>query len=150
MFNQDLKYRGISWVFFPLFLCGITAFFIHAGLGKAEWGFSVLINLSFLALNGLFSILWFALKGINPKAILKEYIGIGDLLFFVILGLGVPFFLFIPFQLISLFLATGLGLSVFKKTSVPLAGLQALLAGICIGVHQLGIIDLMNLRAFVL
>jgi phosphoglycerol transferase MdoB-like AlkP superfamily enzyme len=95
--------------------------------GMRQWGLSIVVNLAFLAGNMLLTVVWFALKKIHPTELLSTYIGVGDLLLFSILAIALPYSLFIPFHILSLLAGALLGASVFKHTTVPLAGIQALL-----------------------
>ncbi len=133
MLIQDLKYRAISWVLFPVFFAIIL---MWSWQNVFFWFQSVLINLSFISLNLLLMIIWFSLKKVNPKQLLKEYVGVGDLLLFLVLALSLPYYVFLPFQIASLIIGMVLGVLLFKNRTVPLAGIQASLLVLMFGATQ--------------
>ena len=125
---QDFKSREISvWLLVVLIL--------FPTLNNENWGIEyvkdVLLSMSFLSVQVLLTILYFKVKGVDVKELLQKYIGMGDLLFFVVIA-----FYFSPFNYV-LFLNVSLLFSLIayygyrllvKNTSVfiPLAGLQAM------------------------
>lgn len=76
------------------------------------------------------------LKKVNPKQLLKEYVGVGDLLLFLVLALSLPYYVFLPFQIASLIIGMVLGVLLFKNRTVPLAGIQASLLVLMFGATQ--------------
>jgi Flp pilus assembly protein protease CpaA len=143
MLIQDLRDRAISWYLFPLLLIPILLWYWE---GYNAWTQSILVNLSFLLLNLLLSLLWFRLKGISIKHLLNGYIGLGDLLLFAVLACSMPFYIFVPFQVFSLFASTLIGLSFFKKSSVPLAGFQVGFLAILILFQLINVFPLNHLK----
>ncbi len=125
IFYQDMRYRGVSWFLFPaalLLLLGIS--FTERSLG-VFWNES-LLNLSFLGIQMLLLTVWFHFKKVSLRELWKNYIGLGDLLFFLVAALALPFPVFPLFMVFSLVLSVVLALVVFRGKTVPLAGLQSL------------------------
>lgn len=126
---QDIKYRAISWVVLPVIV------FLFAYRQGSMLGVNVLlsntgINFSFVVLQyGLLS-LYFSIKNKHLVNIIDQYIGLGDVLFFVVLC-----FAFSPVNYIAFYFGTTiftliavLAYNVFSKKSsaqIPLAGIQS-------------------------
>jgi uncharacterized membrane protein len=79
------------------------------------------IGLNFAALLGF--VFW---KRIGLKSFFHQYMGLGDILFFIILAIAMPFPAFPLFFVFSLIFALVSGFLFFRNSSVPLAGLQSL------------------------
>ncbi len=131
---QDFRFRAVSWFLFPLglvalVLWGSTAISWHAIIR------SQVLNLSFLLFQITLLFAVFRVKGVNPSTVLKKYLGSGDLLFFLVLALGLPTDIFLIFFIISLILSLIAGLIFFKKGTIPLAGIQSGLLCIVIALH---------------
>jgi len=136
---QDLRYRSVSWILFPVlaalsFIVGIEA------LPITEILVYIGFNLTFVALNIaiLYGYLFLRYKVTISEAF-ASYIGIGDLLFWVAL---VPLFSTINFIYLYLFsivvsVVVILIVRIFpvsrKDVTVPLAGLQALFYSAILG-----------------
>lgn len=128
---QDFKMREVSWFLFPLSLCLLLLtknpfpdidFFTH----------SMIPNLLFSVLQLAILVLFFAIKGISFKELLSKYIGLGDLLFFLVLALSLPFPFYPIFMVISLMISAFAGLLIFKGKTIPLAGIQSLVLIFCL------------------
>jgi hypothetical protein len=132
IFLQDLKERAVNWYFFPLLL--VFAILYKKGSTNMEILLeNICFNVLFLFIQlGMLS-LYFSLKKREWTNITREYLGVGDILFLLVIA---PLFtpvLYILFYVISLFLivlATVLIKMIkdFQKT-IPLAGLQSLMLG---------------------
>lgn len=139
---QDFKSREISvWLLVILVLFPI----LNNENWSLKYGKDVLLGISFLSVQVLLTILYFKVKGVDVKELLQKYIGMGDLLFFIVIA-----FYFSPFNYV-LFLNVSLLFSLMayysyklmvKNTSIfiPLAGLQA----ICLSIVLLFPISLQN------
>ncbi len=127
---QDFKYRGVSWYLFVIALILLMGqFFLSTG-EIFDYRYFItgrLLNLFFIVFNVLIVSLVLIPKNLSFKRLLNDYLGMGDILFFVFLALALPFPLFILFFLLSTLISLLMGISVFKRSTIPLAGLQALL-----------------------
>ena len=127
---QDFKYRGISWYLFVIALILLMGqIFLSTG-EIFDYRYFItgrLLNLFFIVFNVLIVSLVLIPKNLSFKRLLNDYLGMGDILFFVFLALALPFPLFILFFLLSTLISLLMGISVFKRSTIPLAGLQALL-----------------------
>lgn len=125
IFYQDLRYRGVSWYLFPLALMLILFSSPRSFNLKLLWN-DWLLNLGFLFVQLLLLGVYFVYRKIPPGQLFKEYIGLGDILFFLLLALVLPFPVFPVFMVLSLVITLMIAVIVFRKSTVPLAGLQAL------------------------
>lgn len=123
---QDFRERAISWWLIPLLL--ITCFGIQQyTLGYNLW-FGVFVNSFFLLAQLLGLSLYFSIKHRKFVNITKEYLGIGDILFFIPLC-----FLFSPLHFIVFFISSFIFIllgyflwRVFQPIeTIPLAGALA-------------------------
>lgn len=124
---QDFKYRKISWVLLPL----LFIFFIFKGfstLSYSELSIYFFVNFSFIVLQFAALTIYFSVKNKKLTNIINQYIGIGDLLFFVVLCAAFSPVNFIFFYCTSLFVSLAVSL-VFYLISrkaiaqIPLAGI---------------------------
>ncbi|MCR9155544.1 MAG: hypothetical protein NXI09_15675 [Bacteroidetes bacterium] len=141
IFWQDLQFRAVSWPLFPLTLCLLLIYRNQALPWNSiisSWSY----NLGFLAVNVLLLFLIFKLKGVSPLGLLQHKMGIGDFLFFFVLALILPFPAFPFFYILTTLIALLSGLIVFRRTTVPLAGLQALCLAILLLINEGGIINI--------
>ena len=137
---QDFKSRAISWFLIPLLFIG----FIGYALLKMEiielltyFG----INLTLVLTNLLVVTLVISIKEKKFANILTNYLGLGDVLFFLVLTVVFSPFNFLAFYLGSILLTAivygGIMLiSKQKKMLIPLAGAMSLLLIISIIVEQ--------------
>ena len=137
---QDFKSRAISWFLIPLLFIG----FIGYALPKMEiielltyFG----INLTLVLTNLLVVTLVISIKEKKFANILTNYLGLGDVLFFLVLTVVFSPFNFLAFYLGSILLTAivygGIMLiSKQKKMLIPLAGAMSLLLIISIIVEQ--------------
>ncbi|MCB0401213.1 MAG: hypothetical protein KDD41_03960 [Flavobacteriales bacterium] len=130
---QDFKHRAISWFLIPLLLLS----FLIPGmqkLGFHEFATYTGINLGLLIVNMLGVAAFIALKEKKPVNIIDTYIGLGDLLFFVVLTTAFSPLNFLAFYIGSITLCClayiVLRLAVKQTTPYfPLAGAMSLLLG---------------------
>ena len=120
-----VRYRGVSWYLFPL---GLVLLLISTWSGREPGVFwlDMVLNTGFLAFQLALLTVYFAWKRVSFRQLWNEYMGIGDVLFFLMLAIVLPFPFFPVFMIASLLLSTLLGIIVFRRSTVPLAGLQAL------------------------
>ena len=136
IFYQDLRYRGVSWYLFPVGLIFLWASTSEELSSLSYWSGRAL-NLGFLVFQLALLSVYFAWKKISFRQFWKEYMGLGDVLFFILLALVLPFPFFPLFMVGSLILSLLLAVVAFRGTTVPLAGLQALLLAVVLAVQPL-------------
>lgn len=128
---QDFKSRAISWILLPL-LIGLL---FYKGLAimelKSVFYFG-LFNLSFVIVHLLILTIYMSVKNRRITNIIDTYIGLGDILLFVVLCFAFSPFNFIFFFVISI-LITIISVLVYKLITkneykeIPLAGAQSML-----------------------
>lgn len=126
---QDLKYRAVSWLLFPV-TCICLFILEHPWENWLQFSENLVFNLGFIFLNLGLLLLFFKIKKVTIKGMLNQFIGIGDILFFLILAIILPFPTFPIFFISSLILSLALALIAFRNKTTPLAGLQALFLAI--------------------
>lgn len=130
VFYQDLKYRGVSWYLFP----ALALLMLWKGLMEFSapvYLQSVGINLGLMLLQlGLFYLV--SLRFLKAGSKFTELLGPGDLLFFVIMAMGIGYELFPILFTASLILSLLVSFLFFKGKTIPLAGLQAVFLAVCI------------------
>lgn len=107
------------------------------------------LNMGFLALQLAFLGIYFTIKKVSFRDFFKQYMGLGDILFFIVLAVGLGFPLFPVFLILSLIFSLILGAMFFKKSTVPLAGIQALLLLVFIVFKELEVFSL-PFKSFIL
>lgn len=124
---QDFKQREISWVLIPLIF---LAFFFKATTSVTISNLitNSLFNLAFIAIQLVILTAYISIKNKKMINILHQHIGLGDLLFFIVLCLAFSPANFIVFYILSL-IATLAGciiyIKIFSKKmmdEIPLAG----------------------------
>lgn len=126
---QDFKYRAVYWFIFPLLMFVLL---IKFALNSPFQTFHhLLTNLFVLLIQLVLLSIWMYFRGKTSGTLKKCYIGLGDVLFFIILAMNFAPIAFIAFQLLSLSL-TLITVLLLKATGrrvdqIPLAGCQSLL-----------------------
>lgn len=123
---QDFKYRAISW-WLLVILAVLPLIESLDVIHFQQMGINGLFLLVQLSLTGFY----FKIKGVGFKKLVKEYIGVGDLLFFIVLVIyfsPMNFIVFFNLSLVFSLLFYGIYNAVSKSENIliPLAGLQAL------------------------
>ncbi|MFN3402674.1 MAG: hypothetical protein ACK40G_01175 [Cytophagaceae bacterium] len=130
MFIQDIKFRAITWYLFPALMIMFSLYSINQS-GIRDMMFNTSVNLGFLLLQLVLLTIYFSIKNKRFIWITNDYLGIGDILFFVCIAFLFSPMNFIFFYLISLVVIVlgYLFMVLFRKSvsTVPLAGLQAIL-----------------------
>ena len=126
---QDIKNRSVSvWVFIYL---TITGGYLHLKTQFLQlFLLNLLINMMVLLVVILIVLLY---SKMALKKHLKEVIGLGDILFFIVLAISFPTVSFLVLFSLSLIFSLVLFLALKSKMidkTVPLAGFQALFLGI--------------------
>lgn len=127
---QDLKQREISWLLIPiLFGCFWAKGFLLISSGELIR--NSLLNICFIVLQLLVLTVYISLKNKKIINVINSYLGLGDVLFFVVICVAFSSVNFILFYVISLFFTLGgfiiYNLFVTKTTKeIPLAGAMAM------------------------
>lgn len=127
---QDFKYRAVSWVvFLALFLLVFITALQQNPIGYVAEQF--VFNSVFILVQLVLLSIYFSIKNQKATNIINTYLGLGDILFFLILAAFFPFLNFVFVYVLSLFaIATAyLFYRIIKKnaaTQIPLAGGMAL------------------------
>lgn len=146
MVFQDFRYRGITWYLFPL-LAILLVFSARGNFSLFDAG----LNLGFVILLVLLLTCYFSLRNGRLLNILAGFLGFGDILLLVCIGVYLPVLVFVLFyagSLLLILVGTGTYLK-FRSAAgytVPLAGLQALLLIPVIGIIWAGHIQLARLN----
>jgi hypothetical protein len=141
IFYQDLKYKAVTWLLFPI----VAMVFLGYNLYSNNFNYVLLnssLNVGFIAIQLLLLSLYFSIKSKKIVNIAQQNLGWGDILFLLVVCLLLPpntFFLYYITSLIIIVLKEIVTRMIFKKYSdkIPLAGLQALLLAVLIIVQQL-------------
>ncbi len=133
---QDIKFRAISWWLLPVLAIIIVISKLNEIELKTFTKF-FLMNVLFLFIEYLIIKAYFSIKKGNLVKIINEYIGIGDVIFLIIIGLFFSPLNFLLFLIVGLFMILLLSLLLKRKTNinnkkVPLAGLLSIWLGIII------------------
>lgn len=139
---QDFKSKEISWVLIPLLFIGFVVYAL-CKINFQELISYFFINFLIVAINLLGVTVIISLKEQKITNILKSHLGLGDVLFFIIITLVFSPFNFVFFYLGSILLITIL--SVFylffnkeKKTLIPLAGAMSLFLIVVLTIAEFG------------
>ena len=125
IFIQDLKYRGIHWVLFPMLLFGCIYYSFEA-ISITQ----VLQNLAFLFVLLLSLTIYLSIKEGKVINITEGYFSWGDILFLIVI---IPLF---PFHLYMLFFIAGTILTLIfhllaniisRQKTLPYAGYMSLI-----------------------
>ena len=129
LFYQDLRYRAVYWLIFPVLLALLVGVTLGESLGR-EILISSSLNLAFLMLQLMLLTIYFSMKNKKWVNITKDYLGWGDILFlltvaFFLSPMNYLFFYIGSLSLVLLFTLATIGNN--NKHRIPLAGLQSLL-----------------------
>ena len=123
---QDFKYRGVTWWIYPLLLLASALYSLNYLTWK-DLLTNTFFNIGFITFQLVLLTLYFSVKNKRIVWVTKGYLGMGDILFFLIMA-----FLFSPgnyiiFYIASLFIVLIFSLFIksFLKGNIPLAGMQA-------------------------
>lgn len=130
IFIQDLKYRAVSIVAFPVLLISIICFAIWSNNSLTDLWNNAAFNMLFLILQYALLTIYFSIKHRQFINITKSYLGLGDVLFLVCCtGVFSPIN-FVVFYLLSTIVVILIHIvsQFFVKINpkIPLAGMQAL------------------------
>jgi hypothetical protein len=124
---QDFRFREIHWATFPTLAC----LFLIEGLIRTSYESYIkesLCNLLFLAIQVFALVIYYLFKGNSLRIFINTSIGLGDIIFFLVIVLAFSQFNFIVFYISGLFFSLTIWviIRVFaenKQNMVPLAGL---------------------------
>ena len=127
---QDFKSRAISWFLIPLLLMVVLTNAVMT-INIEELTIFLGINLLLVLVNMLGVTLIISVKEKRIKNIINSYLGLGDVLFFIVLTTLFSPINFVVFFIGSIFLITLIygGVMLFRKqqnTLIPLAGAMSL------------------------
>lgn len=94
---QDLKFREVNlWLLIFLFVIVILSKIVPGKVSATTWLLSTLFNFSFLLVQYCLLIIFYFLKSGKIKNILDRYLGVGDVIFFIVMAIALPpeFYLF--------------------------------------------------------
>ncbi|OFX83095.1 MAG: hypothetical protein A2W99_13335 [Bacteroidetes bacterium GWF2_33_16] len=123
---QDFKYLAISWWTIPaLLILAVVNGILYSDTEQLVSGF--IWNMVFLAFQFIIITLYFTIKNKQLVNITKNYLGIGDMLFFIFLAISfepVHFILFFTTSLLTILLIFALlkAFRLFTNSQIPLAG----------------------------
>lgn len=147
IFFQDYRDRQVYVFLFPLF--GVLGTYLFLSSSTPEYYFLTLcINLGIvlivILLNYLFA------KLVLKKKLLKEALGLGDILFFLAFAISFSTLSFVNFFVFSILFTFVLHLALSKllkqkKENIPLAGYMSLFLIGIYSVHWLGFYDYLYL-----
>ncbi|PKP20779.1 MAG: hypothetical protein CVU05_08280 [Bacteroidetes bacterium HGW-Bacteroidetes-21] len=128
---QDFTSRSFYWLILPVLFGGFIYLSIHE-VTVSELVVSSIINILFVLVQFIGVTVWMSVKNKRWVNILKQYIGVGDWLFFTSICFVFSPILFIPFFVISLILSLVFYLLYAKIVNravhtVPLAGLFSII-----------------------
>ncbi len=133
---QDFKYRAISWYLIPLLFVAL-GYSVYAKTGAGPLTKIFFTNLGFLILQGVLLTVYFSIKEKRAFNVINTKLGIGDILFFIVLCIAFSPGNFIIFYLVGLIVTLAATLfyhliSQKQIGEIPLAGCIALLMMLCI------------------
>ncbi len=131
---QDLRYRGVHWVLFPLLLAA-GLFLAYDRLLLSEIAYNLLFLLFILTALSLYLSIKFG-RLIN---ITKGFFGLGDVLFLIAI---IPLFsfreylIFFTLGTLAALLLHLLSAGIRKQKSIPYAGYMAFAGALCVGFND--------------
>jgi len=145
---QDFRYQAVSWIFFPAGF--VLTFLISVKIaGYADILSNLLMNNLFIFFQLGVIFLYFRIRFKNTLNIFKNVIGIGDILFLIMISPLFSIINFIFFFIVSLLFTLIVfivlkALKIYKNSRVPLAGLQSLFLIIVLVIQIFSKFNLLN------
>ncbi|HAV54825.1 MAG TPA: hypothetical protein DCX41_07855 [Aequorivita sp.] len=143
IFFQDYRDRQVYIFLFPLFgILGSYLFFLSSSL--EYYFFSVCMNLGIILIVVLLN--YFFAELVLKMSLLKEAMGLGDILFFIAFAISFPTVTFINFFVFSILFTFVLHLALSKllkkkNRNIPLAGYMSLFLMAIYSVSWFGFYD---------
>lgn len=127
---QDFRFRAVHWLLFPLLLILIIADSLFISRIQ-NYLASIFINLLIISIQGMLLIAYYKIRGTDLSNIIRRKIGMGDLLFVLIMACAFSWSTFLLYYITGLFftLITWVTIKRFsniRSNLVPLAGLLSL------------------------
>ncbi len=140
LFYEDIRYRSISIHWIALAFLGVLGLaYMEA---KLNW-VNILVNISFVAIQVIFISLYLMLKRKSIRDIFKNYIGVGDIVFWIIPAFYLDPIVYVFYALfcyLSILIVFGVIMAIRKRSvTVPLAGFMAMVLGLYIACEWYGI-----------
>lgn len=127
---QDFRFRAVHWILFPVLLILLVteSLFVSKIDNYLD---SISINLLVILLQGLILIGYYKLKGTHFINFIKDRIGMGDLLFVLVMAFAFSWSTFLLYYIAGLLFTLVTWLAVrnlirLRSQLVPLAGMLAL------------------------
>jgi hypothetical protein len=136
VFMQDIRFRAVSWLFFPVLASLYVTHGLVSGTYLKEILFNTALNAAFLLVVFILVWLYISLRRRRFVHIPDKLIGWGDILFLLCICFYFPLLNFILFYVASLLIIIVLWIIWIKfrprvaNRHVPLAGLQALILSV--------------------
>jgi small-conductance mechanosensitive channel len=136
VFVQDIRFRAVSWLFFPVLALLYVIHGLVSGLYLKEVLFNTALNVAFLLVVFIMVWLYISLRKRRFVHLPDKFIGWGDILFLLCICFYFTLLNFILFYVVSLLVIVVLWLiwiTIRPRVAdrhVPLAGLQALILSV--------------------
>lgn len=149
---EDIRKQAFNTVWPLLVIAAFTVNIIAIKAPGFQWVY-LPINMLFFVVNLGGVTLWFSIKNRKPVNILEQYLGLGDILIFLVLCFAFSPINLMVFFFISVFMAaiTGIVISWIKGkmqtlliSKVPLAGLLAVFYLVALGLNNFDVNALYN------
>ena len=125
---QDFRHRAISWFLIPILFVGFVFVALQTSAWEDYWK-ELVFNLCVIIIQLVLLTMYMSVKNKKFVNIVNSSLGIGDILFFVVLAVVFSPVNFIVFYIASTILTlVGYGLFIIikkEKTEIPLAGAMA-------------------------
>ncbi len=136
LFYQDLRYRAVYWLIFPVLVLLLVAFTLTKSI-SGSFLLNSGLNLGFVFVQLLLLSLYFSIRNKRWVDITREYLGWGDVLFLICIAFYLSPLNYLLFYICSLLLVLLVSAaSIWKRGAgeykIPLAGLQALLFAVLV------------------
>ncbi len=127
---QDFRLRAVHWILFPILLMLIIADSLTQ-VNLKDYVSGTAINLLLIMAQGVILFLYCSVQGKKLNQILKSILGLGDVLFIIIMAFAFSWTSFILFYIVGLIFALFLWMIRILITRnsqglIPLAGLLAI------------------------
>ena len=143
---QDFRERQVWFFLFPL--CALVGGYLFFKEATPSFYFTTIaINLGIVSLIVFLNFL--VARFVLKKSLLKEALGLGDILFFIVFAISFPTFAFLNFFVFSLVITWVLYIVIRMRDSriqtAPLAGCMALFLMGIYGTYWMGFLDALYL-----
>jgi hypothetical protein len=142
---QDFKFRGVSWLLFPLMAIAASLYAMEC-MHLDIWLINSTINLCFITLQWIMMSVYMSIKEKRLVAVTSNWLGWGDVLFWLSIAFMFSFTAYLVFFLVSLVLGivfytmTKILNLKSEQTTIPLAGIQAFCLILFLFLYLLGCI----------